>query len=166
MRSTRAVRRLIVVIVTVMASLLWRYATPARPTDAFVMRVVDGDTIQLLDGRLVRYIGMDAPEVRRRVGYQWVRDPEPWAEAATHANQHLVDGHRVRLEYDVQTHDRFGRVLAYVYVGEVMVNTELVHEGYARSLTIAPDVRYADRFRMLEEDAKHAHRGIWSEREK
>ena len=127
-------------------------------------RVVDGDTIELSDGRLVRYIGIDAPEARRKEGGRWVADPEPFAEAATEANRHLVAGRRVRLEYDVQTHDRFGRLLAYVYVGDTMVNAQLLSEGMAQLLTIPPDVTYAARFRALAEEAREARRGLWKDK--
>lgn len=125
-------------------------------------RVIDGDTIELTDGRLVRYIGMDTPEVRRRIGGRWVKDPEPFGEAATEMNRQLVEGRTVRLEYDVQTHDRFGRLLAYVYVGDLMVNEELVRQGYAQPLTIPPNVRYVQRFREAAEAARHDGRGLWS----
>jgi len=193
----------------------------AFPQEAKVGRVVDGDTIELTDGRLVRYIGIDAPEVRRRArpgdrewrtggGNRWVEDPQPFGHAATEANRALVEGKRVRLEYDVQTRDRFGRLLAYVYVSDpsrtpgdhglgrggmggppdreigmspppgrgagdhgfargapssnrdVMVNAELIRLGFAQPLTIPPDVKYAERFRALAEDARRAHRGLWS----
>ena len=145
------------------------------PTEAEVRRVVDGDTIELRDGRLVRYIGIDAPESRRRArpgdrewrageGARWVADPEPFAEAATEANRHLVAGRRVRLEYDVQTHDRFGRLLAYVYVGDTMVNAQLLREGMAQLLTIPPDVTYAAHFRALAEEAREARRGLWKDK--
>ena len=126
--------------------------------------MIDGDTIELADHRLVRYLGIDTPEVRRRVGDRWIRDPEPFGEAATDANRHLVEGRRVQLEYDVQTHDRFGRLLAYVYVDNTMVNEELVRLGFANPLTIPPNVKYADRFRALADDARRAGRGLWSER--
>ena len=125
------------------------------------MRVIDGDTIELADGRMVRYIGIDAPEVHRRVGERWVFDPEPFGEAATEANRRLVESKMVRLEYDVQTHDRFGRLLAYVYVGDAMVNEELIRLGYAQLLTIPPDVKYAERFRALVEEARRERRGLW-----
>jgi len=140
--------------------------------------VIDGDTIELADGRLVRYIGIDTPEMRRRArpgdrewlageGDRWVLDPEPFAQAATDANRQLVDGRPVRLEYDVQTHDRFGRLLAYVYVtpdggSEVMVNAELLNAGMAQTLTIPPDVKYVQRFRALAASARQARRGLWA----
>ena len=140
------------------------------PGDAVVRRAVDGDTVKLTDGRLVRYIGIDTPEVRRHQGERWVNDPEPFSEAAAEANRQLVEGRRVRLEYDVQTHDRFGRLLAYVYVSaprggdEVMVNEELLRLGYAKLLTIPPDVRYAERFREVMTEARQAQRGLWNDR--
>ena len=135
-----------------------------------VHRVIDGDTIELTDGRLVRYIGIDAPEVRRRARpgdrewrakEQWVVDPEPFARAATEANRRLVEGEPVHLEYDEQLEDRYGRTLAYVYVGEQIVNETLVADGYAHVLTIPPNMRYANRFRLLANEARRARRGLW-----
>ena len=131
------------------------------PTEASVRRVIDGDTIELSDGRLVRYIGVDTPEARRRVGGQWVEDPEPLAQDATAFNRQQVEGRRVRLEYDAQTHDRFGRLLAYVYVGGTMVNAALLEAGFAQPMTIPPNVRYAERFRALTAQARAEGRGVW-----
>ena len=127
-----------------------------------VSRVVDGDTIELMDHRLVRYLGIDTPEVRRRRGTRLISDPEPFGAAAADANRHLVEGRRVQLEYDVQTHDRFGRLLAYVYVNGRMVNEELLRLGMAQPLTIPPNVKYADRFRAVAAGARQARRGLWS----
>jgi micrococcal nuclease len=132
------------------------------PEEAVVARAVDGDTARLADGRLVRYIGIDAPEMRRLVGGAWLPDPEPMAEAAAEANRRLVEGLRVRLEYDVELHDRYGRLLAYVYVGERMVNAALVEAGYAQAMTIPPNVKYAARFRELAAQARRAGRGLWA----
>ena len=126
-----------------------------------VRRVIDGDTVELADGHLVRYIGVDTPEVRRRSGDTWVMDPEPYALASTEANRRLVEGQRVRLEYDVQTHDRYGRLLAYVYVRDTFVNAVLLEGGYAQLLTIPPNVKHADEFRALAKDARRAGRGLW-----
>ena len=83
------------------------------------------------------------------------------AEAATAANKRLVEGKIVRLEYDVQTYDRFGRLLAYIYIDDTMVNEELVRLGFAQPLTIPPDVKYAQRFRALAEEARRQRRGLW-----
>ena len=159
--SPRAPSRLIVLLA------LLSSCGGALPEQAHVRRVVDGDTIELQDGRLVRYIGIDTPEVRRKDGTHWVVDPEPFAEAATEANRRLVEGQTVRLVYDVQTHDRFGRLLAYVYVpdgrGERMVNAELVRQGFAQPLTIPPNVRSAELFRTLAAEARRERRGLWAD---
>ncbi len=145
------------------------------PTQAVVRRVIDGDTVELADGRLVRYIGINTPEVRRRarpgdrewragVGETWVKDPQPYAEAAADANRRLVEGRTVRLAYDVQTHDRYGRLLAYVYVGDQMVNDALLDAGYAQVMTIPPNVKYVERFRAVAARARAAGRGLWTGR--
>jgi micrococcal nuclease len=136
-----------------------------------VARVIDGDTVRLEDGRLVRYIGIDTPESRRRVGGKWVRDPEPFSRAATDANRRLVEGRPVRLESDVEPRDKYGRILAYVYVElpegtpggarEVMVNEELLREGVAQLLTIPPNVRYVERLRSAAAEAREQRRGLW-----
>ena len=134
------------------------------PQQARVRRVIDGDTIELNDGRLVRYIGIDTPELRRRHGGVWVIDPDPYAKEARDANDRLVAGKTVTLEYDAETHDRYGRLLAYVYVDGRMVNEALLAGGYAHLLTIPPDTKYVGRFRRLATDARAAKRGLWGDR--
>jgi micrococcal nuclease len=134
----------------------------ALPEQATVRRVVDGDTVELADGRLLRYLGIDAPEVRRREEDRWIVDPEPFGQEATEVNRRLVEGKTVRLEYDVQTHDRYGRLLAYVYVDGEMVNAKLLEEGYAQLLTIPPNVKYTARFQRLAEEARQQRRGLWA----
>ena len=138
------------------------------PERATVRRVVDGDTVELQDGRLVRYIGIDTPESRRRDARgEWVEDPQPFSRDATEFNRWLVEGRSVRLEYDAQTHDRYYRLLAYVYVesggGEVMANAELLRAGLAQLLTIPPNVKYLERFRALVEEARRQRRGLWKD---
>ncbi len=127
-----------------------------------VMRVVDGDTIEVQLGSVrekVRYIGVDTPETkdpRRPVGC--------FGEQASAFNASLVAGARVRLVGDVEPRDRYGRLLAYVYrVSDgLFVNAALVRLGYAKPLTIAPDVRFADRFAALAREAREQERGLWS----
>ncbi len=139
-----------------------RQVTP--PPRAVVRHVIDGDTVQLSDGQLVRYIGIDAPEARRRRGDRWVEAAEPFAHEATACNQQLVDRQPIRLEYDVQVYDAYGRLLAYVYVGDRMVNAELIRAGWARPLTIPPDVKYAQLFQALAHEARESKRGMWQVR--
>lgn len=109
-----------------------------------VVRVIDGDTIEVeLAGEVerVRYIGIDTPEMNDRRAA--VRE---LAVAAKEANARLVEGRRVRLELDVEKRDRYGRLLAYVFVGDTMVNEALVRSGHAAPYTFPPNVKYVERF--------------------
>src|SRR5215475_13758801 len=108
--------------------------------EGVVVRIVDGDTIRVqLCGRVerVRYIGVNTPEVHHpRKG------EEPGGRAAAQENGALVAGKRVRLELDVQERDRHGRLLAYVWADDLMINAELLRRGYAQVMTVPPNVRY------------------------
>ena len=133
----------------------------ALPTNARIERVIDGDTVQLADGRHLRYIGLDTPEMRRHEGNQWIENPQPFAREAMAFNRRLVEGKAVRFEYDTQHFDKYNRLLAYVYLGDLMVNEELLRQGYAQLLTIPPDVRYVERFKTAASEARGAKRGLW-----
>jgi micrococcal nuclease len=87
-----------------------------------------------------------------------------FAKAAARENARLIAGQEVRLRYDAERRDRYGRTLAYVYRASdgLFVNAELVRRGYARTLTIAPNVAHAADFRRLAERARAAGRGLWS----
>jgi micrococcal nuclease len=127
-----------------------------------VVRVVDGDTVRVrLDGRSepVRYIGIDTPESQKPDA-----PAQCFARRAEAENARLVARERVRLVFDVERRDRFGRLLAYVYRRRdgVLVNAALVRGGFARTLTIPPNVRFAERFAALAADARRAGRGLWS----
>ena len=108
----------------------------------------------------MRYIGIDTPETKDPR-----RPVQCYGQQAADFNAQLVDGERVRLVRDVQLRDRFGRLLAYVYRVRdgLFVNAELARLGYAQPLSIAPDVRYADRFAALAGEARRAGRGLWSD---
>jgi len=80
---------------------------------------------------------------------------------ASALNRLLVMGKTVRLELDVRERDRYRRLLAYVYVGDLMVNAELVRLGYAHAMTVPPNVAHASRFVSLERQAREAGRGLW-----
>jgi micrococcal nuclease len=128
-----------------------------------VVRVVDGDTIKVRLGErrpvTVRYIGVDTPES--------VKPGEPvqcYAVPASHFNDRLVTGRLVRLRIGRERTDRYGRMLAYVYLaGEphTFVNGELVRRGYARTLEIPPNTDFADRFDRLQRLAREERRGLW-----
>src|SRR2546426_12807504 len=133
----------------------------AQPTslDGAVVRVVDGDTIHVrLADRVekVRYIGVNTPEVHHpRKG------EEPGGREAAEVNRELVENKHVRLELDVQSRDRYGRLLAYVWIGETMINAELGRLGYAQVMTVPANARYQSLFLKLQHDARESGRGLW-----
>ena len=143
--------------------------TPSTPVEsappasdlvaAQVTRVVDGDTIKvLIDGveYRVRYIGIDTPEINHPT-----LGVEPFGPEASQANSELVEGKTVWLEKDVSETDRYGRLLRYVYVDDVMVNEVLLRRGLARVATFPPDVKYVDRFLDIQRAAQEADLGMW-----
>src|SRR3954449_6156470 len=161
----RTSRTLVLLFAFVVAGLgVWRPGfgpKGAAPGEATVTRVVDGDTVHVAIGgadETVRYIGVDTPEsVKPNTPVQC------FAKAASAANERLVDGQRVRIVYDAERRDRYGRLLAYVYRAQdgAFVNAALVREGYARTMTIPPNVRFASRFAELARAAREARRGLW-----
>lgn len=123
---------------------------------ATVSRVVDGDTIELSDGRKVRYIGIDSPEtVQPNTAVQC------YGEEASRKNKALVEGKEVELEKDVSNTDRYGRLLRYVFVDGVFVNDYLVKEGYAYSSAYPPDVKYQEIFKESQKEARESEKGLW-----
>ncbi|MDW8054970.1 MAG: thermonuclease family protein [Anaerolineae bacterium] len=138
-------------------ALLLGVSAPAGGETGLVKRVVDGDTIVVeINGQeyRVRYIGVDAPESTSR--------QECYGREAARYNRTLVEGQAVRLERDVSETDRFGRLLRYVYLtnGE-MVNEVLIREGFALARTFPPDVKYQERLKEAEREAKQKQRGLW-----
>lgn len=142
----------------------WGFPHLDSPTDleGVVGRVIDGDTIELSNGVRIRYIGVDTPELRRRKNGYWVYRPQRLAEEAWAFNQSLVEGKRVRLEYDEERTDDYHRELAYVFVGDLFVNAELIRSGYARVFLQPPNLKYSTLFLEIQEQAKDQQRGIWS----
>ena len=128
-----------------------------------MVRVVDGDTIVVDRGRgdeRLRYIGMDTPEtVKPGSLVEWM------GREASAANRALVAGRTVVLEKDVSEVDRYGRLLRHVWLrgdgGWVLVDLELVRDGYARVSTYPPDVKYADLYLAAQVDAREHDRGLW-----
>ena len=133
--------------------------TPSRSAIAYVLRAVDGDTIEArIDGHDedVRYIGIDTPET--------VKPGTPvqcFGPQAHRFNARLVTHKRVRLVFGVERRDVYGRLLAYVYLGNRFVNAELARRGLARTLTIPPNDRFARRFQRLQDAAARSGRGLW-----
>jgi len=158
--SPRRRRALIMMgMCTLVLVIWWAMRTPTSPPppsvpygpgdtlSAQVLRVVDGTTIQVdFDGghERVVYLGIEA-----------------LGQPSIEANRRLVQGRHVWLELDTPLRDSDGRLLAYVYVGDLMVNAELVRLGYAQAATFPPNVRHQELFLTLQREAREAQRGLW-----
>lgn len=149
----------------VAAGWAWAHREGPPPPEGTIARVVDGDTVIVRAGSRtldVRLLGIDTPETvdpHRPVGCFG-----PEASAYT---KHLLTGRRVRLVYDRQLHDRYGRWLAYIYLQrpgrpDLFVNARLVSGGFARTLSIPPNTAHAADLAALERAAALAGRGLWS----
>ncbi len=124
---------------------------------ATVVRVVDGDTLELSGGRKLRYIGIDTPETmdpRRPI--------QCFGVEAKNENARLVEGKTVVLEKDISETDRYARLLRYVYVDGVMVNDTLVRQGFAYASSYPPDIKYQQRLQEAEQEAQENNRGLWA----
>lgn len=123
---------------------------------AIVKNVIDGDTIELSDGRKLRYIGIDTPETKDPA-----RPQECFGHEAYLKNKSLVEGKTITLEKDVNETDRYGRLLRYVYIDTVLINDLLVKEGYAQSISYPPDIKYQHVFDASEKVAQATQAGLW-----
>ncbi len=134
---------------------------PGDLETATVTRVIDGDTINVfLNGSefTVRYIGIDTPET-----VDPNRPDDCYGEEASSRNKELVLDKTVGLEKDISEMDDFGRLLRYVWVGDLMVNALLVRDGFAQAETEFPEVKHRDVFLELQTEAQEAGRGVWGE---
>jgi micrococcal nuclease len=162
----RRIPSIALVCLLVVVGAWWAFPRdPAPPTLASVTRVVDGDTVYVRAGSRsfdVRLLGIDTPgtvDPDRPVGC--------YGEEASAYTKHLLTGRRVRLVYDRQLHDVYGRWLAYIYLQregrpDLFVNAQLVSAGYARTLSIPPNTAHATELAALERTAALAGRGLWS----
>jgi len=144
--------------------------SPVKLVTATVVRIVDGDTavFRLANGtqEKVRFIGVDTPESTNKI--------EPYGKAASaYTAKRLKVGSKVYLEKDVEPRDRYGRLLAYVWLTPPSAITEtelrskqfnamLAADGYAQQMTIAPNVKYAEYFRSFVQEARAANKGMWA----
>ncbi|MEK6715501.1 MAG: thermonuclease family protein [Candidatus Omnitrophota bacterium] len=140
--------------------------------NVLVSYVADGDTIKLKDGSRVRLIGIDAPECHeseklfrdaRRSKKDIASIKKIGALSKTFTQEMLTDK-RVRLEFDVEKRDKYNRLLAYVFLEDgTFVNAKIMSSGYAKVMTIPPNVKYADMFVNLQRQAKIQKKGLWAD---
>lgn len=122
-----------------------------------VVHVIDGDTIVLENGRHVRYIGIDAPEI-----FHKKKTAQPFGVAARAYNRKLIQGTRVTLEFDVERKDAYQRWLAYVYDKEKkLLNRLMLQRGYAYCLVIYPNTQHLNLLLQAQRAAMDKGLGIW-----
>lgn len=139
-------------------------------SNILVKRVVDGDTLLLENRRYVRLLGIDTPEMHESAklhrdalrSKQSVETIKQAGRQAYEFTKQLVEGKRVRLEFDWQRYDKYNRILAYVFLEDgTLVNARIVEEGYAYLTTFRINVTYADLFLKLYREARENKRGLW-----
>jgi len=139
-------------------------------SNILVTRAVDGDTLLLENSERVRLIGIDTPEMHEsnklnRDAQRSGQDVEAIKQLGRQSyefTKKLAQGKRVRLEFDLERHDKYKRILAYVYLEDgTFVNAKIVEEGYASLMTYPPNVKYADLFLKLYQEARQNQRGLW-----
>ena len=156
---TDRLSRALVPCIAIILLLLFRTSSNAQPVlqEAQVIKAHDGDTVTLqIKGKFikVRLIGIDAPEMGQR----------PWGKRS---KEHLIDilNHTdwtVLVETDVVKQDKFGRTLAYLWTkNKQLINELMVRDGYAVLFTIAPNVKFVERFKRAEQQARQDRKGLW-----
>jgi micrococcal nuclease len=133
------------------------------PDFRIVKKVVDGDTVWVSGknngpDEKVRLIGIDAHETsnfgKKKTGF--------YGKQATEYLKKQVLGKRVRLEYDVRKYDQYRRTLAYIHLENGrLINADLVRNGYAVVMTVSPNVKYADKFILYQQQARSNKQGLW-----
>jgi micrococcal nuclease len=122
-----------------------------------VLKVIDGDTIELINGDKLRYIGIDTPEeVDQRKPVQC------FAQEAADENKALVDGKMITYYKDKTERDQYGRLLGFVYLSDgTFVNEKLVEDGFAFAYRFPPDISKSEIFSKAQDDARNSNRGLW-----
>jgi len=148
--------RFLAIVVALLA--FWACPAQAAEREIVVTKVIDGNTVVLENGDLVRYAGIDAPHLKKSEG-----GPQFYAREATRFNKSLVLLKKVRVVAEGGRKDAEGRLLAFVYVKNTLVNGEMVRLGYARADPRELDERHRELFLRYEKEAKARYAGLWQE---
>jgi micrococcal nuclease len=162
--SPKKILLIIAVALALVAAVCWGFAKkpphiiinnpPASSSQSSPLRVdkiIDGDTFILSDGRHVRLLGIDTPEIG-----------EPYSDSAKIFADSIVAGKPIRLEYDKANYDSYGRELAYLYIDSICSNVLILRRGFATIYLFKENSRYSSRFIAAQNEARRAKRGIWS----
>ncbi len=142
----------------IIAAMLFLSFAPCQAADSLtVTRCIDGDSIKLSNGEKVRLIGVDTPETKHPT-----KPVQYFGKEASAFTKKEIEGQAVRLEYDWERKDKYGRTLAYVYRSrdDFFLNAELIKQGYGHAYTRFP-FKYLEEFRAYEKEAREQKRGLW-----
>lgn len=176
--SKRKKQKYITIMIVAIIAMVWGLVSnnSAKKTEelsknlgaATVERVVDGDTVEVNyqgESKKVRLIGVDTPE---SVNPDASRNTEFGEIASNFTKTTLQEGSIVYLEFDAQETDKYGRLLAYLYLddqGKDMFNADLLKKGYARTMTIQPNSKHSKEFAEMQKTAREGKVGFWAEDE-
>ena len=154
------IRRIFVIYLLLISS-----CTPVSYLNIKVKKVIDGDTVLLENGKLLRYIGIDTPEIRTKTkDGTWRYNPSFWALKAKQFNAWLVEGKKVKVEFDIQKTDKYGRLLGYVFLKDGrFVNELLLREGLGILYTFPPNIKYIDTLILAQKWARQNKKGLWND---
>ncbi|CAN2042870.1 micrococcal nuclease [Candidatus Magnetomoraceae bacterium gMMP-15] len=123
----------------------------------YVKYISDGDTIILRNGKKIRYIGINTPEIAHRN-----KKGEPYGQAAKKFNKKLVNGKKVFIIFDSNKFDQYGRILGYIFLKDgTFINARMIEEGYAYCLYYFPNIKHSNIFLKLQRKAMSQKKGIW-----
>lgn len=146
-------------VIYALVSPLYRTIEAYLSTKASVNYVIDGDTIEINNGQRVRYLGINTPEIAHPP-----KRAECFGNEAFEENKKLVLGKRVRLERDSRDKDDYGRLLRYVYLDSqphTFINEYLLKNGFAKNMSIPPNIRFNSKFKKDAQKAKLNKKGLW-----
>jgi len=145
--------------------LLSCFSLSSNYSDIRVSKVIDGDTIILENGKHLRLIGIDTPEVKKYVSGKFEYSPQPFSLEAKEFVNNLIGGKRIRVEFDIDRKDKYNRLLGYCFFNNggksIFVNEQLLKEGLAVLYTYPPNIKYVDKFISAQKYARLSKKGIW-----
>jgi len=146
----------------IILSILFSNFVSAGKALYIVQWIDDGDTIKLADGRRIRFIGINAPEIEHKSLNGKIIKAEPFGDQAKNHTTALLNRKKVFLELDKEKYDRYGRILAYVFLPDgTFINKKLIEDGLAYCLPDRINNRYELIFLKAQKDAMHSGKGLW-----
>lgn len=139
-------------------------AITKKDYELIVINVYDGDTIELSSGEKLRYLGIDSPELHKKDNEKWIDIKEAYAKEAYEFNKHLVLGKSVKIFFDKEKRDRYGRLLGYVFVDDIFINEEMLKEGFAFPYIIQTNGTYNDRLIKAFKEAYTTGKNLYSKK--